>query len=74
MNESTRNFSRHVYMEVHGGVEVPANGAAAGCPDEQWCARSTRLRGQAVRSSVLMSTFLMCVVGYSFLDELPFAG
>jgi len=27
-----------------------------------------------VGSSVLMSPFLMCVVGYSFLNELPFAG
>jgi len=57
-----------------GGVEVAANGAAAGCLDEQWCAQSMRLYGRAVRSSVLMSPFLMCVVSYSFLNELAFAG
>jgi len=49
-------------------------GAAAGCPDEQWCARSTRLHDWAVGSSVLLGPFLMCIVGYSFLNELPFAG
>jgi hypothetical protein len=53
---------------------VAATGAAAGCLDERWCAQSMRLCGQAVGSSVLMSPFLMCVVGYSFLNELPFAG
>jgi len=53
---------------------VAATGAAAGCPDERWCARPTRLLGQGVGSSVLMSPFLMCVVGYSFLYELPSAG
>jgi hypothetical protein len=53
---------------------VAATGAAAGCHNEQWCARSTRLCGQAVRSSVLMSPFLMCVVSYSFLNALPFTG
>ena len=62
------------WLEVHGAVEVAATGAAAGCPDERWCARSTRLRDQAVWSSVLMSPFLVCVVSYSFLNELPFAG
>jgi hypothetical protein len=62
------------WPEVHGGVEEAVTGAAAGCPDERWCARSMRLCGRAVRASVLMSTFLMCVVGYSFLNELPFAG
>jgi hypothetical protein len=61
------------WPEVRGGVET-ATGASAGCLDERWCARSTRLRGRAVRSSVLISLFLMCVVGYSFLNELPFAG
>jgi len=53
---------------------VAVTGAAAGCPDERWCARSTRLHGRAVGSSVLMNPFLMCVVSYSFLNELPFAG
>jgi hypothetical protein len=28
----------------------------------------------SVESSALMSPFLMCVVGYSFLNELPLAG
>jgi len=62
------------WPEVCGGVEEAATGAAAECPDERWCAWSTRLRGQAVGSSVLMSHFLTCVVSYSFLNELPFAG
>jgi len=62
------------WLEIHGAVEVAATGAAAGCPDERWCARSTRLRGRAVWSSVLMSPFLVCVISYSFLNELPFAG
>jgi len=62
------------WPEVHSGVEEAATGAAAGCPDERWCARSTRLCGRAVGSSVLMSPFLMCVVSYPFLNELPFAG
>jgi hypothetical protein len=61
---------------------VAATGAAAGCHDERWCARSTRLRGRTVGSSVLMCPFLMCVVSYSFLNhrlssvlnELPFTG
>jgi len=53
---------------------VAATGAAAGCPDERWCARFLRLRGRAVGSSVLMRLSFMCVVGYSFLNELPFAG
>jgi len=53
---------------------VAATGAAAGCPDERWCARSMRLCGWAVGSSVLMSPLLMHVVGYSFLNELPFEG
>ena len=61
------------WPEVHGGVET-ATGVTAGCQDERWCAQSTRLCGRAVVSSVLMSPFLMCVVGYSFLNELPFAG
>ena len=51
-----------------------ATGDAVGCRDERRCARSTRLRGRAVGSSVLMSPFLMCVVSYSFLNELSFAG
>jgi len=76
------------WPEIRGGVEDVATGAAAGCHDERWCARSTRLRVRAVGrrasgvgrrasgvgSSVLTSPFLMCVVGYSFLNELPFAG
>jgi hypothetical protein len=62
------------WPEVHAAVEVAATGAAAGCPDERWCARATRLRDQAVWSSVLMSPFLVCVISYSFLNELPFAG
>jgi len=62
------------WPEVRGGVEVAATGAAAGCWNERWCARSTRLRGRAVGSSVLMSPFLMCVVGYSFPNKLHFAG
>ena len=45
-------------------------GAAAGCQDERWCARSMRLRDRAFWSSVLMSPFLMYVVSYSFLNEL----
>ena len=53
---------------------MTATGAAAGCRDERLCARSTRLRGRAVGSSVLMSPFLMCVVSYSFLNALPFTG
>jgi len=53
---------------------VATTGAATGCPDERWCAQCTRLRARAVGSSVLMSPFLMCVVRYSFLNELPFAG
>ena len=53
---------------------MAATGAAAGCWDERWCARSTRLRGRAFGSSVLMSPFLMCVVCYSFVNELSFAG
>ena len=59
------------WPEVRGGVET-ATGAAAGCLDERWCARSTRLRGRAVGSSVLMRPFLKCVVSYSFLNELRF--
>ena len=59
---------------VRGGVQVAATGAVAGCRDERWCARSTRLRGRAVGSSTLMSPLLMRVVSYSFLNELSFAG
>jgi len=54
------------WPEVRGGVEVAATGAATGCPDERWCAWSTRLRGRAVGSSELTSAFLICAVSYSF--------
>ena len=48
-----------------------ADGLLLEFPNEQWCA-GTRgyVAGQSgVGSSVLMSPFLMCVVGYSFPNE-----
>ena len=68
------NHWLHGWPEVRGGVDEAATSAAAGCPDERWCAWSTRQRGRAIRYSVLMSPFLMCVVSYSFLNELSFTG
>jgi len=57
------------WPEVRGGIEEAATGAdmglsaAAGCSDERWCARSTRLRGWAVGRCVFR-------LDVSFLDVL----